>query len=202
MASPSVAGSWIACRRSPETHKVRLFCFPYAGGAPQAFRLWQSHLPTIDVCPLQPPGRGARLRESPLTSVVETARAAAAALRPLLDEPFAIYGHSLGALIAFEFCRHVRRESGHQPLHLLLGSRRAPQLPAPKPWVHELPDDEFLDAVGTRYGAVPKALLAEKELLELLLPTLRADMQAFERYAYVEDAPFEFPISVFGGDDD
>lgn len=166
------------------------------------FRAWPKGLRGADVRPVQLPGRGGRFREAPYTQVRGLAVDACDGLKEHLAEPFALFGHSFGALVAFEVARELRRRGGPQPAHLFISGRRGPRRPDPVPPLHGLSDVRFLAEVRSRYGGIPDAILEEPELLALLLPTLRADLQAVETYTYEPDTPLEVPISAFGGLDD
>src|SRR5208337_878151 len=108
---------WISCRNPGPKTRLRLFCFPYAGAGALIFRNWSDALPRdIEVCPIQLPGRGTRLTEPPFTKLSCLVEALTRALIPLLDRPFAFFGHSLGALIGFELARQIRRQHGLHPV--------------------------------------------------------------------------------------
>jgi surfactin synthase thioesterase subunit len=178
----------------------RLFCIPYAGGGAGAYRWWPKWLPgDIELQALQLPGRESRLRERPFESIEECVASALPVLAAGSDLPYAIFGHSMGALIAFELTLALQRHGVAPPEHLFVSGRRAPDEPDPEPPVHGLKDDEFLDELQRRYGAVPQAVREEPELLALLLPTLRADIGAIERYAMRPGARVTCPIHVYGG---
>ncbi len=167
------------------------------------FRSWQGALAGSDVRAVQLPGRGSRFRERPHTRVRDVAAAACEGLEPhLADAPFALFGHSFGALVAFELARELRRRGGPKPVHLFISARRGPRRPDPHPPLHGLPEARFLEEVRARYGGIPDAVLKEPELLALLLPTLRSDLEAVETYSYESEPPLEVPISAFGGLDD
>ena len=186
-----------------ETPPLRLFCFPYAGGGASVFHGWQAALPAgVTVCPVQPPGRENRLREPAFTAMGPLVEAAATALRPHLRPPFALFGHSLGALVAFELARWLRREGMTAPACLFASGCRAPQLQRPpeRP-AHRLPRADFI-AELRRFKGTPEAVLDNAELLEVLLPVLLADFAAAETYRYTEEGPLETPITVFGGAED
>jgi medium-chain acyl-[acyl-carrier-protein] hydrolase len=127
--------------------------------------------------------------------------AAAEALHPLLDRPFCLFGHSMGALVAFELARRLRAEHGLAPTRLFVSGHGAPQLPDLPTLRYDLPDDEFVAALAHLNGTPPE-VFAEPELLELLLPLVRADCEVCDTYEYQAEAPFDFPISAFGGSDD
>ena len=123
------------------------------------------------------------------------------ALRPWLDRPFALFGHSLGALAAYALTRRLRAEGGPQPFHLFASACRAPQWPHDPP-IHELPREQFLSELERRYGGMPKELLAHPELMELLLPILRSDLGVYSSYRHVDEAPLDCALTLFHGSDD
>ncbi len=120
-------------------------------------------------------------------------------LWPYLTSPFAFFGHSMGALIAFELTRQLRRKFGIGPAHLFVSGHRAPHLHNPFPVLHQLPDPHFVQALQNRYGGIPDVILKDPELLQTFLPVLRADLKLVESYAYLDDRPLDCPLSVFGG---
>lgn len=193
---------WLAFVRPNQQAKLRLFCFPYSGGGATAFRTWPDSLPTaVEVCPVQLPGRETRLREQPFTRISPLVQAAAQALLPHLDKPFALFGHSVGALIGFELARHLRRRYGLETVHLFVSGRHAPQIPDPDPPIYALPEPEFIEEVRL-YNGTPEEVLENAELLELFIPILRADFAVNETYAYADEPPLDCPISAFGGLED
>ncbi len=202
MSQSTIAGDldrWIPFRQPDPKAQLRLFCLPYAGAGALIFRKWSDTLPRdIEVCPIQLPGRGTRLTEPPFTKLSCLIEALAQALDPLLDKPFAFFGHSLGALIAFELARQIRRQHGVHPVHLFVSAGRAPQIPHRAPPIHTLPDKEFL-AELRRLNGTPRELLDHEELMEVMLPILRADFALYETYLYSTEPPLSCPISAFGG---
>jgi medium-chain acyl-[acyl-carrier-protein] hydrolase len=112
--------------------------------------------------------------------------------------PFAFFGHSMGALISFELARQLRRQHAPGPIALFVSAHRAPQRPAPNPPVHSLPQDEFVEELR-RLNGTPEAVFQDAELMQLLLPTLRADFAVCETYTYMPEEPLECPILAFGG---
>jgi len=194
------ATAWITYPCAQPQAELRLFCFPYAGGSTQIFRAWAATLPpTIEVCIVELPGRGSRWREQPLIDLKTLVAALAPALLEACDcRPFACFGHSLGGLISFELTRHLRQEYGRTPAHLLISGCRAPHLPDPEPPIHALPNPEFLAKVRS-FNGTPAAVLNNAELMELLLPVLRADFTLIETYAYQAEPPLDCPLTVFGG---
>ncbi|NJO48502.1 MAG: thioesterase [Leptolyngbyaceae cyanobacterium RM2_2_4] len=191
--------AWVTCPTpKPDAH-LRLFCFPYAGGSSLNFRSWADHLPaTVELCPIELPGRGPRMQEKPFTQLQPLIQAIAPALIPYLDKSFAFFGHSMGALVSFELAHLLRKDFGCSPSHLFVSGRRAPQLPDPDPPIHTLPDAEFIEELR-RLNGTPEAVLQHDELMQLLLPTLRADFAVLETYRYTPAPPFDCPITAFGG---
>jgi medium-chain acyl-[acyl-carrier-protein] hydrolase len=125
-------------------------------------------------------------------------QALAEALVPLLDMPFAVFGHSLGALVGFELARALRKQSGVQPVHLFVSADRAPQIPLPGRPIHALPEGEFLAELRCLNGT-PGKVLEHAELMRIMLPILRADFAVYETYAYSAEPPLDCAISSFGG---
>lgn len=196
------AGPWLAWYRANPQAALRLFCFPYGGGGAAAFRTWQDLLPsTIEVCPVQIPGREERLNEPCATRLVSLVETIAESLSTFLDKPFAFFGHSLGAMMAFQLARQLRKEQLAQPLHLFVSGRRAPHIPDSGPRLYDLPTPEFVEALRQRNYVRPE-ILERTRLLELVAPILRADYEMVQTYSYEPDAPFDFPITAFGGTED
>src|SRR5262249_19104347 len=154
---------------------VRLFCLPFAGGGASVFRLWGKDLaPTVEVCPVQIPGRESRLAEPPYTDIRPLAQSLVDHIRPYTQKPFALFGHSMGALVAFELTRMLQRQNGSMPIILLLSAHRAAHLPMRwRPFAH-LPGPEFIQRVRD-LGGTPDGVFESQDLIDIILPTLRAD---------------------------
>ena len=166
------------------------------------FRGWQESLPaSVEVCPLQLPGRERRLPEKAFTRMEPLVGEIAKVLLPYLDKPFAFFGHSMGGIISFELTRRLRREHGLQPEQLFVSGRRAPQIPSTKPITYDLPEEELIEELR-RLNGTPKEVLEHPELLGLLLPVLRADFELIQTYQYTAEPPLDCPISAFGGLED
>ena len=192
---------WLSTLKPNPRASVRLFCFPYAGGGDSVFRSWQQSLPeTIEVCAVQLPGRGSRIAESPCAEMDQLVRLAAEALVTHLDKPFALFGHSMGALIGFEIAHHLRREYGAQPVHLFVSGRCSPQTASDPIDLKQF--DSGLREMLRRYNGTPPEALENPELMELVLPVLRADLALCKSYIYTPKPPFSFSITAFGGLDD
>lgn len=191
---------WLVCPSLNPEAKLRLFCFPYAGGGAAIYQTWPDNLPsTVEVCPVQLPGRGARMHEMLFNHVQPLASAAIEALLPYFDKPFAFFGHSMGALLSFEISRQLRKMGyGFSPSHLFISGRGAPQLPDTDPPRHDLPGAEFM-AELRRLNGTPPEILENQELMQLMVPLLRADFAVCETYVYTEESPLDCPITVMGG---
>ena len=193
---------WLPARRANSNASVRLFCFPYAGSNESAYRHWQQKLPeNIEVLPVQLPGRGSRIKEPLYSELRPLVRAASEALAVEMEKPFALFGHSMGALIAFELARELRKQHGIQPAHLFISAKCSPQQQPEDPAIGRLSDAELIEILA-RYEGTPRELLNDAELMRLVLPVIRADMALCNSYVYEPGPPLECPITVFGGLED
>jgi medium-chain acyl-[acyl-carrier-protein] hydrolase len=200
--SVRIYSKWITCPRPAPLARLRLFCLPFAGGGASAYRLWPAALPSwIEVCPIQLPGREDRYREPAFTSVTGLCGALARELEPYLDLPFVIFGHSMGALLAFEVTRTLRRVGAPAPQALLLAAYPPPHNALARNAIHHLPDAEFIDQMRRMQGT-PEAVLQNADLMSFMLPILRADFQACDTYAWVDAPPLTCPIHMYGGEQD
>jgi len=199
----SHSNSWFVCPQANPEAELRLFLFPYAGAGPAVFRKWAAGFPGhIETWIAHYPGRGSRHNEPPIKQITTLAEKLSEAMGPLADKPFAFFGYSLGALVAFELTRHLRRNNLPQPATLFVSACGAPHTPDPHPPIHELPDSKFLDLLQQLNG-IPSELSHQPEAMQLLLPLLRADFQAVERYTYAPgEPPLNCPIVAFGGLED
>lgn len=195
-----MSNTWLRCFDARPQAVLRLFCFPYAGAGASVYRLWHQDLPpAIEVQALQLPGRETRLHEAPLSRMSDVVAAIVQALQPLLDRPFAFFGHSMGALLASEVARTLQQRGAAQPQLLVLSARRAPSLPDRDSPMHALDHDAFVAEIDRRYGGIPKEVMAHRELMELLVPALRADMAAMETHRPQLTPLLEVPVHVVGG---
>lgn len=197
--SGKIASPWFAnvCRRNGAA--LKLFCFPYAGGNTATFHNWHQDLPTrVEIYPVQLPGRGLRLREGLFTRMDALISEMMQALRPFLNCDFAFFGHSMGALIAFELARALRAHHDLEPKCLFVAGRRAPQMPDEIAGAYALPDDEFIVRLQNLNGT-PGEVLNNPEMLEFVLPIIRADFELVQTYTYREGPRLSCPIKAFGG---
>lgn len=199
MVSPPANNPWLLLPRLNPTARFRLFCFPYAGGNASLFKMWPRHLPAnVELFPIQLPGKGKRMTELPFIRISQIVEALASALFPYMDKPCAFFGHSMGAMISFELTRKLRKLHGFEPRHLFVSGRCAPQWPARTNRTYDLPEEEFMCELRELNGT-PREVLEHAELMQLLLPQLRADFEAVETYEYRDEPPLSCGIDVFGG---
>ncbi len=196
----SNSNNWFVCPQVNPEADTRLFLFPYAGGGPAVFGKWSAELPgNMEAWIAHYPGRGSRHNEAPINSLTSLVGKFSQAIQPLLDRPFAFFGHSLGGLLAFELTRHLRRKNLPQPNILFISACGAPHLSDPHPPIHALPNTEFIESLHQLNG-IPAELLDQPDVMRLLLPILRADFEAVESYHYTPNEPqLNIPISAFGG---
>jgi len=200
--SPANTNSvWFPLGNPRRTAAIRLFCFAHAGGSAMAFREWQDYFPPeIQVCPVQLPGHSTRLRERPFSRMTPLVEALEMGIGEWLDQPFAIFGHSMGAAIGFELSQRLRAGRGIQPEYLFVAGRRAPHRPFPAPTYH-LPEPLFIEELRRLQGT-PEEALENPEMLALIVPLLRADFEVIETCAYTPRPPLACPIVAMGGLED
>jgi medium-chain acyl-[acyl-carrier-protein] hydrolase len=195
--------SWFWRHGPQRDGECRLFCVPCAGHGASMYYTWPNHLPRqVEVWALQPPGREDRLHETAFDDVHALVREAASALEPMLDDrPFALAGHSMGALIGFELTRELRRRGLPLPRRLFVSGHAAPQSGVTGEIRHNLSDAAFVRSIQQMNGE----LTGDQEYLDairMMLPTLRADFTLCERYPYVEELPLPCDLCVWGGESD
>ncbi len=180
-----------------------LVCFPYAGASAQIFYLWPAYFaPKLGIYLVHLPGRGKRSHEKPFTRLSLLVDAIVQNMpAELLECPFALYGHSLGALLSFEIVRAVRRRYGIEPVQLFLSGRSAPHVVESEAPTFSLPHHDFIARLRELNGT-PKEVLEDPELTELFLPLLRADFELVDTYQYRPEQCLSCPITVYGGLED
>ncbi|HUR08576.1 MAG TPA: alpha/beta fold hydrolase [Nonomuraea sp.] len=201
MTSSAVDEKWVRRFHPHAGNAARLVCFPHAGGsASHYFWLSQALTSSIEVLALQYPGRQDRRLEACVDSIPALADNIVQALRGWLDGPYAFFGHSMGAVIAFEVARRLERQSGEGPKALVVSSRRAPSR-----WrdstVHQRDDAGILSELRLIDGT-DQRWLDDEELMASLLPTIRADYKAIETHSYAISPPLSCPITALVGDRD
>ena len=198
----TTAHKWVVCSHPRPNPKLRLLCFSHAGGAARVFHNWAELLPpTVEICAIELPGRGRRLSETPFTNIDLLLQALGPELLPILDIPFACFGHSLGAWIAFELCRWLQQNGQLTPRHLWIAAARAPHLPSEISPICDLSDSNFIVELR-RGGGTSEKVLNNPELMTLMLPTLKADFSLLETYRYQPGAQLTCPITCFWGKQD
>lgn len=193
------APRWLV-RGASRSAQARLYCFPHGGGSAAEYAGWARHLTGIEVWAIQLPGRGTRFKEPAFTSMAQLVSALVEQVS--FRAPFAFFGHSFGALVAYEVPRQLRRRNRQLPEHLVVSGYPAPHLPRVEQHVHELPDDQLLAEVGGRHGGLSEEVLTDPQLRALTVGCLRADYQIVETYVWQEDAALPMPITVFAGRED
>lgn len=215
-AEPATA-AWLPFAEQPGCTGVRLYCLPHAGGSASAYRSWFGRLGGVSVRPVQLPGRETRLRDTPydrmdllvpdladavLADLVRTDPVPADTSPGGETRPYAVYGHSLGALVGFELVREIRRRGGPAPVHLFVSGCAAPGSPDDgEPPVAGMTQGEVV-ALLRRIGGTPEWMLADPTVLRMILPPFRADFGVRDTYVYRPGQPLEVPITALAATDD
>lgn len=178
--------------------RLRMYCFPYSGGSAQMYKDWGKGLPAhVDVCGVQMPGRASRFREPRYLSVPEAIEAMLPEFLRTVSEPFVLFGHSLGAALAFEMAHELER-ADRKPALLVVSGMMGPRQPSLEPPIYHLPDDQFKIKLR-EFNGTPQEVLEHEELMDLLLPLLKADFTMADTYQYREGRRVTCPIAVFAG---
>ncbi|MFH8768891.1 MULTISPECIES: thioesterase II family protein [unclassified Streptomyces] len=194
--------AWIKRYRPLESPSLRLFCLPYAGGNAGAFHRWaQAPLDGVEVVAVQYPGRQDRLGEECLPDMESLADGVAAALVPLLDRPFALFGHSMGASVAYEVALRLEHRYRARPRRVFVSAAGSPLRPRSHTDIHLRSDDAMVEWFG-ELGAMDKAVLADPELRPLVLPAMRADLRLIETYRPLSGRRTTAPVTAYVGDAD
>lgn len=178
---------------------MRLFCFHYGGGGASMYKDWAKDLVGgSDLVAIQLPGRENRFDEPLLNNVLEIANQLFLNFSSYCNEPYIFFGHSIGALISFEFTRLLRQKGMSQPKHLVVSGSKAPHVPYSRLPIHNLPDVELIDKLR-QYNGTPNYILEDAELMAIFLPIIRADFCISETYRYNDTEPLTVPITALGG---
>ncbi|HEU4889422.1 MAG TPA: alpha/beta fold hydrolase [Thermoanaerobaculia bacterium] len=187
---------------APNGHPL-VFCLPFAGGGASFYHPWAQLAPkSFSMIAVQPPGREDRLFERSFERMPDLVAATADALIPFLHSPYALFGHSMGGMLAYELAQELRRRNAPLPMHLFVSGAPAPHVAGQIPPIYHLPEPQLLDEIRRRYRGLPDEVLQSRELLDLLLPRLRADLAVTGTYVYRDSPPLTCPITAFGGEDD
>jgi medium-chain acyl-[acyl-carrier-protein] hydrolase len=197
-----ITSPWFNCAKPDPHARLRLFCFPYAGGGATIYRGWENYLPPgVEILAIQPPGRGNRFREPAFNRMDNLIGAIAEAMEPFLDRPIVLFGHSVGAFASFEMAHRLAGTIGVQPRHLFVSGARGPHLPRNRKNIHDLSEEDFITELKTLNGTPPE-ILENPELMRMVSATLRADFAVAETYRATNKPPLNCPITVFGGLED
>ena len=182
--------------------KIHLICFPFAGGSVYSYARYQGFPQrNIKLTTFELPGRGRRIDQPFLPEIHAMADDLYKQVMPIINEPYAFYGHSMGALIAYLITKRIIREGLPQPLYLFVSGRFGPSAEDPEPPTHDLPPDEFRKKLR-EIGGSPDELLDDDTLMNFFDPILRSDFRAIEQYVYEETTPFDIPIITMAGKDE
>jgi surfactin synthase thioesterase subunit len=191
---------WFVIPRQVAAPRLRLICFPYAGGSAALFREWPRRVPAdVEVWATQPPGRAFRLAEPPLVGIDRIVDAVWPTLASS-DSPLVLFGHSMGAKVVVALARRLQA-AGRPPARLIVSGQRPPHLPRLRDTLHELPRAAFVARLR-EYGGTPAEVLANQELLDLVLPALRADFESNDTWACSPEPRLSSLLTVIGGEDD
>jgi len=190
---------WFVPFKYNKNSYMRLFCFHYGGGSASAYRDWAKDLiDYVDLIAIQLPGRESRFSEPLLDNISDIVNELSLNFHNYLDKPYILFGHSIGALISFEFTRTLRKKAMQQPKSLIISGTKAPQVPLKRSPIHRLPTPELIQKIR-EYNGIPRDIIENKELMDIFLPIIRADFCISETYNYYGELPLACPIMALGG---
>lgn len=181
-------------------HKTtKLFCIPFSGGNAYSYAEFKKYLPDhIELCNLELPGRGKRIAEDLLTSIDTMTEDLFRQVESKISGTYAIFGHSLGALLGLTLCRYISARKANLPIILFASGQTAPALIKPDER-YSLPDDQFIDMLREMEGT-PEELLEDKSFIQYFLPIIKTDFQSIANYKYAPSSrPLNIPIAVLLG---
>ena len=196
-----ITDRWIVRSAKNNSIKSRLFCFPYAGGNAGIYKDWVQHFEETEIVAIQLPGRSNRFSEACIDNLASCVEEILHSVKHLLDKPFAFFGHSLGAIIAYELLRKIPERQYTNCLQLFVSGRIAPDLVSPNPKISHLPNDQF-KKVLKQYEGTDIELLKNDDLMDVLIPMLRSDFKMIETYHHQHKSPLKTPITTLSGKDD
>ncbi len=190
---------WIVIPQPRPAAKIILICFPFAGGSSNSFRSWTGILPpVVELWVTELPGHGSRLSEPLAENIGELTAPLSRAIAEKVDKPFAIFGHSMGALLGFEVALHLQNHFQKIAEHIFLSGHGAPGTPRHEPEIHHLPKPQFIAKIK-EYNGTPQEVLENEELMELMFPILKADFKICETYQHQDAGQLQAPITAMGG---
>ncbi len=193
---------WIVIPQPRASAKIILLCFPFAGGSSNSFRPWVPLMPpAVELRAVELPGHGTRLSEPLAQDIKELIEPIARGILPTLDKPFAIFGHSMGALLGFEVALFLQQQFNKVAEHVFLSGHGAPGSPRHEPKIHHLPKPQFIAKIK-EYNGTPQEVLEHEELMELMIPILKADFRICEMYQHYSNNKLMAPITAMGGIND
>ena len=194
---------WFIPQRRNPAARINLFCFHHAGGAASFYRAWPAALSAqVQLIPVQMPGRETRHGEAFAPSLEAMVNELLQYRAVFADKPYAMFGHSLGALFAFELARTLAGREGLAPRFLVASGHGAPRRKPAEELLHVLPDAAFIARMREKYGGISDEVMNSPELLQFLLPRFRADIGIAEQHVSREGAPVRFPVVALHGRDD
>jgi surfactin synthase thioesterase subunit len=186
-------------QNNASSQKITLLCLPFAGGSFYAYRDFQKYTDDfVRVLPIDLPGHGRRMGEPLMRDIWQIIEDVFQQIRNHINEPYAIYGHSMGTLMGYLVTQKIAKQGLPAPLHLFFSGRYAPSVLSKERDFHLLPRDEFIRRV-MEYGGMPAEVMREQELMDLFVPIMQADFEAVSTYRYEASAPFQTPITVMSG---
>lgn len=184
------------------SQQISLFCLPFSGGTVYSYQKFKPHFPkSVTMIPVELPGHGKRIRELLLTDIHAMIEDLYAQIRPKLQTPYALYGHSLGALLSYLLICKFANEQAPLPFHLFVSGHQGPSIPEKEKDLHLLPQREFIARLQ-QYGGLPQEVVEHRELMDLFVPMLKADFQAISDYHYTPAPKLNLPITVMFGSEE
>jgi medium-chain acyl-[acyl-carrier-protein] hydrolase len=193
------SNDWFIPFKQVKDANIRLFCFHYGGGSASMFRQWPKDLiDGAELLAIQLPGREERFNEPLLNNIIQVVDNLCSNFNNYVDKPFVIFGHSIGALVAFEFVRALRKKGMSQPKHLIVSGAKAPQISLNKQPIHDLPDAKFIEELR-KYNGIPNDIVEDEDIMAIFMPIIRADFCISETYKYINEEALTSPMTVLGG---
>jgi len=186
---------WLPKTYSQGQNRTEVFCLPHAGGGSAIYHRWEKLLPRhLTVVPIKLPGREGRFNETPYDNIESLIHSMSSAIADSIQEPFALYGHSMGGLIAYELAQHLRKHYDKSPRVLFVSASRSPDRFKKDRALHRLPDEEMIQSLIRDFGRGGKTTAAELDMMRAMSDTIRADLKLLETYEHKPQEPLPCPI--------